>query len=226
MSSIPGHLRLGGLAVVAMLLLTGCAGLHPGTAVQVGDQQITTDEIDDVATQFCAALEEPLNQQAQTIPHSYFRGGIAGVLALREVAEQVAADYGVEADSDEYRQQIADLRSQAGSLPEAQQQAVVAVESGPFYVQAIRTAVGEELLDGQGEESEFEIAGEEAMQRWIDENGVEFNPALNTTIRDGQVATADGSLSFAASEGAEAGLDEQPNSALAATLPESQRCGR
>lgn len=226
MSSNPGHLRLGGLAVAAVLLLTGCAGLRPGTAVQVGDEQITTDEIDDVATQFCAALEEPLNQQAQTIPHSYFRGGIAGVLALREVAEQVAADYGVEADSEEYRQQIADLRSQAGSLPEAQQQAVIAVESGPFYVQAIRAAVGEEVLDGEGEKSEFETAGQEAMQRWIDENGVEFDPALNTTIRDGQVATADGSLSFATSEGAKAGLEEQPNSALAATLPESQRCGR
>lgn len=226
MSSIPGHLRVGGVAVVAMLLLTGCAGLRPGTAVQVGDEQITADEIDDVTTQFCAALEEPLNQQAQTIPHGYFRGGIAGVLALREVAEQVAADYGVEADTDEYRQQLADLRSQAGSLPQSQQEAVIAVESGPFYVEAIRAAVGEELLDGEGEESEFETAGEEEMQRWIDDNGVEFDPALNTTIRDGQVAPADGSLSFAVSEGAKAGLEEQPNSALAATLPDSQRCGR
>lgn len=227
MSRMPGPVRVGGVVLAATLLLSGCAGLRPGAAVEVGDEQITTREIDDVATRFCAALEEPLNQQAQTIPHGYFRGGIAGVLALREVASQVAADYGVQVDdSEEYRQQLADLRAQVGELPESQQEAVIMVESAPFYVQAVQAAVGEELLDGDGEDSEFENAGAEEMQRWIDDNGVEFDPSLNTTIRDGQVASADGSLSFAVSEGAKAGQEEQPNPGLAAELPESQRCGR
>ena len=179
-----------------------------------------------MTTQFCAAIDEPLDQQAQSIPNGYFRGGIAGVLALREVAEQVAADYDVEADSDAYRQQLADLENQVGSLPEAQQEAVIAVESSPFYVQAVQTAVGEEIAGSDADESEIEAAGSEEIQAWIDDHGVEFDPALNTTIRDGQVAPADGSLSFAVSEGAKAGLEEQPNSALAAELPESQRCGR
>ena len=226
MSSIPGPLRVGGVAVAAMLLLTGCAGLRPGTAVQVGEEQITTHEIDDVTTQFCAAIAEPLAQQAQSIPNGYFRGGIAGVLALREVAEQVAADYDVEAESDTYRQQLAELRNQVGTLPEAQQEAVIAVESSPFYVQAIQIVVGEKIAGSDADESEIEAAGSGEIQAWIEDNGVEFDPALNTTIRDGQVASADGSLSFAVSEGAKAGLEEQPNSALAAELPESQRCGR
>ena len=226
MSRIPVPVRAGGVVLAATLLLSGCAGLRPGTAVEVGDEQITTSELDDVTTQFCAALEEPLDQQAQTIPHSYFRGGIAGVLALREVATQVAADYGVEADSEQYRQQLADLRGQIATLPESQQEAVVQVEGSPFYVQAVQAAVGEELLGGEGEDSDFEQAGAEEMQRWIDENGVEFDPSLNTTIRDGQVAQADSSLSFAVSEGAKAGQEEQPNAAAAAALPASQRCGR
>ena len=51
------------------------------------------------------------------------------------------------------------------------------------------------------------------MQRWIDENDVELDPALNVTLRDGQPASSDGSLSFAVSEGAKAGQEEQPNSA-------------
>ena len=226
MSRIPVPVRAGGVVLAATLLLSGCAGLRAGTAVEVGDEQITTSEIDAVTTQFCAALEEPLNQQAQTIPHSYFRGGIAGVLAMREVASQVAADFGVEADSEEYRQQLADLRGQIATLPESQQEAVVQVEGSPFYVQAVQTAVGEELLGGEGDASAFEQAGAEEMQRWIDENGVEFDPSLNTTIRDAQVALADSSLSFAVSEGARAGQEEQPNSALAAQLPAAQRCGR
>ena len=176
MSRIPVPVRAGGVVLAATLLLSGCAGLRPGTAVEVGDEQITTSEIDAVTTQFCAALEEPLDQQAQTIPHSYFRGGIAGVLAMREVASQVAADFGVEADSEEYRQQLADLREQIATLPESQQEAVVQVEGSPFYVQAVQTAVGEELLGGEGDASAFEQAGAEEMQRWIDENGVEFDP--------------------------------------------------
>ena len=226
MSRIPVPVRAGGVVLAATLLLSGCAGLRPGTAVEVGDEQITTSEIDAVTTQFCAALEEPLDQQAQTIPHSYFRGGIAGVLAMREVASQVAADFGVEADSEEYRQQLADLRGQIATLPESQQDAVVQVEGSPFYVQAVQTAVGEELLGGEGDASAFEQAGAEEMQRWIDENGVEFDPSLNTTIRDAQVAPADSSLSFAVSEGAKAGQEQQPNAALAAQLPAAQRCGR
>jgi hypothetical protein len=218
--------RAWSVAAVAALLLSGCAGLRPGTAVQVGEERITTDEVDQVASQFCDALEEQLDQQAQTIPHSYFRGGIAGTLAMREVAEQVAADYGVEPDSEQYVQQLRDLRRNVGSLPEDQEQAVIAIESAPFYVEAVQAAVGEEVLDGEGSYDEFVAAGGEEMQRWIEENDVEFNPSLNTTLRDGQIATTDDSLSFAVSEAARTGMAEQPNPALARELPASHRCGR
>jgi hypothetical protein len=208
-------------------VLSGCAGLRPGTAVQVGEDRITTDEVDQVASRFCDALEAQLNQQAQTIPHSYLRGGIAGTLAMREVAAQVAADYDVEPDSEEYIEQMRELRRNVGSLPEEQEQAVLAIESAPFYVEAVQAEVGEQVLDGEGAtRDEFVAAGGEEMQRWISENGVEFNPSLNTTIRDGQIATADGSLSFAVSDAARTGMEEQPNAALARQLPGSHRCGR
>jgi hypothetical protein len=207
-------------------MLSGCAGLRPGTAVQVGEERITTDEVDLVASQFCDALEEQLVQQAQTIPHSYFRGGIAGTLAMREVAEQVAADYGVEPGSEQYARQLRDMRRNVGSLPEDQEQAVIAIESAPFYVEAVQAAVGESLLDGGGTYDELVAAGGEEMRRWISENDVEFNPSLNTTLRDGQIATTDDSLSFAVSDAARTGMEEQPNPALARQLPESHRCGR
>ncbi len=229
MSKSPGPgraVRVCSVAAVAALLLSGCAGLRPGTAVQVGEERITTEEVDQVASQFCDALEEQLDQQAQTIPHSYFRGGIAGTLALREIAEQVAADYGVEPESERFVQQLRDLRRNVGSLPEDQQQAVIAIESAPLYVEAVQAAVGERVLDGDGTYDEFVTAGSEEMQRWIAENDVEFNPSLNTTIRDGQIATADDSLSFAVSDAARTGMAEQPDPALARQLPASHRCGR
>ena len=220
-----GPVRVLGVAVAATVLLSGCAGLRPGTAVQVGEERIPTTEVDEVAGSFCDALEPQLAQQAETIPNSYLRGGIAGTLALRSVAEQVAADFGVEADSEQYLQQMEDLRRNVAALSPEQQEAVIAIESAPFYVQAIQTAVGEEILEGDGEESDFVAAGDEEFQAWIEENGVEFDPSLNTTISDGQIATEDGSLAFPVSEAAKAGQEEQPNAVLARQLPASHRCG-
>lgn len=227
MTSSLGPVRLGGVAVAAMLLLTGCAGLRPGTAVEVGDERVTTSELDDVTTRFCAAVEPQLDSQAQTAPNGFLRGLVAGSLAQRAAASQVADDYGVDPESSEqYQQALSGLRGEIASLPEEQQDAVIAYQMAEPYVQATGIAVGERLLDGEGDEGEFAAAGAAEIERWTKDNGMRFHPSLNLEIRDGQVAPADGALSFAVSEGARAGLEEQPNPALAAELPDSQRCGR
>ena len=226
MSTVPRPVRVGGALLAGALLLSGCAGLRPGTAVEVGDEQITTSELDSVATRYCSAASASLDQQAQTIPHSYIRGGIAGLLAMQEVASQVAAERGVEVETDAYRRQLGAVRDRVADLSEAHQEAVLEVEGARIYTTVAQTEIGEDVLGSGGEDSELQAAGAQEMQRWIEENGVEFDPSLNVTMRDGAPAPADGSLSFAVSEGAKAGQEEQPNSALAAELPDSQRCGR
>lgn len=226
MSSLSRPVRAGGAVLVAVLLLSGCAGLRPGTAVEVGEEQITAGELDSIATRYCAAATASLDQQAQSIPNSYLRSGIAGLLAMREVATQVAAERGVEVETDAYQQQLADVREQVTSLPESQQEAVLDVEGARIFTAAAQTAIGREVLGPDAEDSELQAAGAEEMQRWIDEHGVEFAPGLNVTMRDGQPASADSSLSFAVSDEAKAGQAEQPSSAAGAALPDSQRCGR
>jgi hypothetical protein len=221
-----GPARLGGVALATALLLSGCAGLHPGTAIQVGDEQITESELDEVTTSYCEAASDSLAQQAQSVPNGFFRTGIAGLLAMREVAEQVASEQGVEVGPEDYQQQLGELRSQIAALPEDHQEAVLTVETARLYTEAAQAAVGEAVLGGEAAPEELAAAGAEEMQRWIEDNGVEFDPALNVVMRDGQPAPADQSLSFAVSEGAKAGQEEQPNSAIAAELPDTQRCGR
>jgi hypothetical protein len=218
--------RAAGVVLAAVFLLSGCAELHPGTAVQVGDEQITQNELDEVTSSYCEAARSSLDQQAQSVPNGYFRTGIAGLLAMREVAEQAAAELGVEVGPEDYQQQLDDLREQIASLPEDHQEAVLTVETARLYTEAAQRAIGEDVLGGEGDEAAVIAAGAQEMQRWIEDNGVEFDPALNVTMRDGQPAATDNSLSFAVSEGAKAGQEEQPNSAIAAELPESQRCGR
>ena len=217
---------LGAVAVLAALTLTGCGALQPGAAVEVGDESISLEQVDQIAGDFCSAVEPQLETEAETIPHGFFRSGIAGTLALRSVADQLADDYGVEADSDQYLQALAELRQGVQAVPEEYRESVIEVESAPQYVEAVQAAVGEVVLDGEGEYADFLAAGTDEFETWIAENGVEFDPALDTTIKDGVIGPEDGALSFAVSERAVNGQAEEPNSVTARQLPASQRCGR
>lgn len=218
--------RLGALGAVAALALTGCGALQPGTAVEVGGDTISLARVDDVTSDFCAAIEPQLDDQAQTLPNSYLRGGIAGTLALRSVADQIVAERGLEIDSERYLTGIAELQRNVAPVPEELRDSVVEVESAPLFVEAVKAELGEEQLGGQGGYEDFVAAGTEEFNAWIAEEGVEFDPTLNTAIRDGNVASVDGSVSFAVSEAATSGLAEQPDPAQARSLPGAHRCGR
>jgi hypothetical protein len=221
--------RLGVLAplgLTTVLLLTGCGATQPGTAVQVDDETISLSRVDEVAADFCTAIEPQLDSQAQTLPNSFLRGGIAGTLALRSAAEQVAAEYGVEADSEQYLTARAELERSTATLPEDVRDSVVEVQGATAYIEAVQAAVGEQELDGEGSYEDFVNAGAEVMTGWLEEHEVEFDPSLNTTLEDGNIASTDEALSFAVSDQAKAGLAAEPNPAEARMLPATHHCGR
>lgn len=227
MSKTRTQVRMWGVfGALTAVSLTGCGALQPGVAVEVGDETIPVSRIDEVASDFCAAVEPQLESQAETIPLSFFRDGIAGTLALRSVADQLAGDYGVEADSDQYLQAVADVRANVAAVAGEYRDSVLEVESAPAYVEAVQAAVGEIVLDGDGEYQDFVSAGSREFETWIAENGVEFDPALSTAIKDGVVDTQDGAVSFAVSEKAKNGQSQEPNSVTARQLPATLRCGR
>ena len=147
-------------------------------------------------------------------------------MALRSVADQVAAEFGVEAGGEDYLQQLADLRQGVESVPADIRESVIEVESAAAYVEAVQAAVGEEVLDGVGEDAELAAAGREEFDAWISEHGVEFDPSLNTEIKDGAFTIRDAAVSFAVSERATSGMAEQPNAVVARELTDAQRCGR
>ncbi len=217
---------VGAVAALAVLALTGCGALQPGAAVQVGDETITASRLDEVTSDFCRAIEPQLESQAESVQNSFLRSYVAGTMALRSVADQVAAEFGVEAGGEEYLQQLADLRQGIESVPEDVRDSVIEVETTAAYVSAVQTAVGEEVLDGVGEDAELAAAGREEFDAWISEHGVEFDPSLNTEIKDGVFSVRDAAVSFAVSERATSGMAEQPNAAAARELTTAQRCGR
>lgn len=224
-------LALAAGAVLA-LALTGCgvAGtdFRPGVAAEVGEETVTTDQVDQVVTDYCSAIEEILLERGSVVPMGVFRSGVAGQLALVSAAEQMADDYGVE-PSDDYDRAVAGIEDQIQAFTEAEQEAVVEVEAAAAYVAAVQLSVGELLLaqEGVAEPGPTESGerGVQAFQEWLDDNDVTLNPEYGVNVDDGAINTDDGSVSFAVSDVALDGLAEEPDPAYAASLPDNQRCG-
>jgi hypothetical protein len=219
-------------AAALTVVLTGCGvsgtGFQPGVAAQVDDRTVTTDRVDDIVGLYCGALEEQLATDGSVVPLSYFRGGVAGQLALVLAAEQLADDYGVEPTTD-YDRAVSGIESQTTELPDDQREAVVEVETAGAYIGSVQLAVGQVLL---AEEGVAEPTSEEAGQRglgayneWLDAHEVTFNPEYGVTIKDGSLVAVDTQLSYPVGEAAKAGQADEPDPDYSGALPESQRCG-
>lgn len=222
--------RLGlaaGLAAAAALL-TGCGSAAPGVAAQVGDEEITVRYVDELAGEYCQALERQLEGDGQTVPNRFLRGGILGTLAMRSAAEQLAAEHGVEPGKT-YDQQVAQLEQSVGALPEEVRESVVTVETAATYVEAVQAAVGEQLLEQEGTpDAEYTASaerGKQAFVEWIADNDVEFDPQFGVELADGDIASVDTSLSHAVSDVATKGAADEPDAAYSRNLPGPQRCG-
>lgn len=220
--------RLGVVAAVAAgLFLSGCGSASPGVAVQVGDQDISINRVDELAGEYCRALEDQLTGNSQVVPQRYFRGGIAGTLAMRSIAEQLAEDYDVKPGS-EYTKKVAELQQNVAVLEDDVQEAVITVETSPTYVEAVQRSVGESLLAQEGAEQGYDAQvarGKAEFDQWIVANDVRFDPSLGIALVDGQIASADSALSVPVSDQAVAGAEPEPNQTYARSLPETHRCG-
>jgi hypothetical protein len=216
--------------VVSGALLAGCGDAHPGVAVQAGDQTVSVDEVDTLAKDFCTVLAPQLKsqQEPQTLPLSYLRGGIAGLLAQRAVAEQLAEQYDVE-PGELYEKKVSDVRASVSTLDENVQDAVVTVQSTGNYVEGIEAAVGEKLLAAEGttdaQFSDKVKRGQRAFNDWVDEHGVRFDPEFGVEMDNGQVKSVDTSVSYAVGEAAKQGAAQQPDQTYAKSLPSAHTCG-
>ncbi len=217
-----------GLALVSTVLLTGCNSVpafNPGVAARVADDTITVNTVDEVSEAFCSSLEA--QPEAAPFPLRFLRGFITGSLALRSAAEQFADELGV-APGKRYTDEAAAAEESLASVPEAQREGVLAVQTTDVYVQEVELAAGQALLEEQGEDGDVEAAfaaGSEAFVAWIDDQDVRIDPKFSVTIENGQAAPTDTSISYPLGATAQQAVEPEPDPADAAALPESQRCG-
>lgn len=229
MSMSPLRRLVGPVGVVlATALLSGCGETNPGVAVQVGAESISVNRVDELAGEYCRAIEDQLATNGQTVPNRYFRGGIAGTLTMRSIAEQLAEDYAVEPGS-VYDEKVAQLEQSVSVLEEDVREAVLEVESSAAYVEAVQAAVGDRLLEEDGvyaaEYSARVERGRAAFEDWISAHDVTFDPQLGIELAQGRIAPVDTSLSHPVGDAATAGAAEEPDPAYAKSLPDAHRCG-
>lgn len=213
-------------------LLSGCGvagtGFHPGVAAEVGDDKISVTKVNQLASDYCTAIEEQLADNNQILPQRYLRGGIAGQLALVSAAEQLAAEYDVEPGL-QYDQKVAELQASTAELSEGEQQAVIEIESSTTYVTGIQEAIGEQLLIAKGASDptidRARAAGKRVFDKWLSDHDVTIDPQFGVEIKDGQPVPTDTSLSYAVGDTAKNGQADSPDQEYAAGLPDSHRCG-
>jgi hypothetical protein len=222
--------RLGRVAglVVVVSALAGCGNLNPGVAVKAGDETVTVREVDDTTGDYCEAILTQLQTNKQVVPNRYLRSGIAGVLAQRSVAEQLATEYDVE-PGERHDEKVVQVEQSVSSLDPSVQDAVVTVETAGTYIESVEAAVGEKLLTAEGttgaKYSDQVARGRQAYEEWISEHGVSFNPQFGVAMVKGNVEPADTAVSLPVGDNAKAGASQEPDQAYAESLPGAHSCG-
>lgn len=229
-----GALRVAGAALTVALTLglTGCGvtgtSFQPGVAADVDGTVVSTGRVDSLVGSYCEAIQSVLGQDNNVVPLSFFRSGVAGQLALVTAAEQMAEDYGVEPTSD-YDRAVSDIEGQTSELTESQRDAVIEIEAGSTYINAVESAVGAQLLGEEGVADPGPDAsverGVEAFTEWLADHDIRLNPRYGIELDGAAINTRDQQVSVAVSDVAQSGLAETPDQAYAASLPQSQRCG-
>jgi len=221
-----------GLALTG-LVLSGCGaptGLHPGSAVVVGDESLSMSKIDDTTQRYCEAYTPQITQSSQRVPMRFLRQFVAASLSQRLLGEQLAAQYDVQPTS-QYAQQVTKVSQPfAASAPELRD-AVVDVEAGNPYLQTVQVAIGEKLLTEAGQSAPSTKAalqrGQVATEDWLKTHSISVDPVFGVAVDGGQFKASPDSTSYPLSTLASQGAASsgQPDPAYTSALPASAVCG-
>jgi hypothetical protein len=226
--SVPKQAAAALVAAVAALSLSGCGISNPGVASEVGDQTVSTSDVNRLTTGYCDALRPQLESGGQIYPIRYLRGYVVGNLTVKAAAEQLADNYGVTLGAD-YQETLKDLETQYAALPADSRDEVIEVETAGAYITAVEHAVGSAILEGEGDTGADDDArvsrGRDELQLWLADHPADVNPRYGIQITNADFTFADTSTSYPLTPNAVAADKAQPDQTYAATLPSSQRCG-
>jgi hypothetical protein len=222
--------RVAALGAAAVMALAGC-GLNPGAAAVVGDETITTAEVDDAAQALCAANIAGAKAQGQESPLLASRGARQGALQVlieSALTHQFAAARGVQPNQQQVSQAVEANQLALSAIPEAEREQFIELLRGFAESQTMLIQIGRQALAEQGNQQPTDQeATAEALrlrQKWVKQHAeVEVAPKYGD-YENGALQPGSGSLSIPVSERAREGAVADPSSGWVAGLPASQTC--
>jgi hypothetical protein len=214
--------------VLALLVLSGCGGLTPGTASVVNGTRITTDEVQELADAQCSgvALSVKLKQGQASARKKQEEGALS---LLMDIA--LNRDFGESLDVEPRPESVQAIYAQVEplieSLPAKQRPVTEEVFHRWAEARDVMTQVGEQEAGQQITQENAEAlinAAYEKRQEWLKKIDIDTNPRY-APDEDGFPGAGDGSVSRASSDFAKSATATEPDATWVGGLPASQRCG-
>jgi len=214
-------------ALAALSTLAGCGTLHPGVAIEAGDEQVSLRHVDEVTRDVCTVIQSDPRSQG-TYPMETVRRVVVQSLALRSAAGQLAEQYDVTPGRD-YTQSVKLYERNLVAVGERERDNALEVLTAADYVKGVVDAVGALELHNAGiaDPSSTDIAakGGAVLRAWTVEHGIEIDPRFDLALSDNGVDPVRTDTSYALSDFAKEATADEPSEAFVKSLPPNQRCG-
>jgi len=217
------------LGLVGLVALSGCA-VHPGAAAVVGQDSISTGQVDALAKGLCSANAASVRVGGQAMAARGARQGALQVLIDTDLSQQFGNQRGVTPNQKQISQALARSGSTLQQLPPSQRAAFKQALVNYWEGQLMLIDIGRQALQAQGKtqvtDAQAMAEGNRLRSQWAKNVDVSVDPRFGTFQRGSFQPAADGgSISVPASDSARAGNSNNPDATWVSSLPASQKCG-
>ena len=215
-------------AVLALLLVSGCGGMTPGTAATVNGARITDDQVNELAAAQCVAVDRAAKTgNSTTMVISRVKQQSLGLLMDTRLTLQYADDQGIKPEkslSEGFYRQI-----EPSITPLSGKTRTVLTEVFQDWAKgrAILVQIGSR---GTGQApsptniDQLTNAGLQARVPWLKKSDLEVDPRYGPT-KQGFPGGGEGSVSRASSDFAKSASAVKADPQFVSSLPASQKCG-
>jgi len=224
------------VAAGALLLLTGCADVHPGVAAKVGDDTITMATVDQAADDLCTGVRPQLgaNDVPAEITMGQLRTFAVHSMVRKEIVDQFAADNHIAGPGEEYDKTVDATKGLLTKLPSDVQDTYIEIFAIDAYADGILGQVAKTQLAAAGNTSpsdeQIKMLGDALFQDYVKSLDISIDPRFGI---GSDLNAADTTVSYPASTVAKRVVKVTSGKATAdeaaeatAALPAAFRCSK
>jgi hypothetical protein len=222
--------RLAALSLLALVALSGCgqSPLHPGAAAVVGDETLSSSDLNSISQDLCSVLKTDPQSIGKGYPRSQLMQSAVQAFMLKAIADQMVDQYDVTPDK-AYKSTAEKARQHFTQAdPDALENTMDIFTSTDYFL-AVAGAAGKQALEAAGthnpSDNESVGKGIQLAQQWQKDNEIQVSPRFSSvTISDKGLNAVRDDTSYAVSDYAKLSSAEKPDDTYVASLPAAQVC--